>query len=147
METKELEIIQLTFMAVPPFDNMNKKGFMTLYAVILLGSVAIALVFALSMDSVLQIKGTRDNNNSNKIKALSNSCIEIALETIREDKNYTGTMDVNIDGELCSFTVSNTGGDGRIITASGTIEDVTRKVEVTTDAFNPLNVVSWQEVE
>jgi hypothetical protein len=129
------------------FKIYKKNGFMTLYSVIIVGSIALGLVLVLATSSAWGIKSVINNKNSNQIKALSNACIEIALEAVRENNNFVGTANVNINGNLCSYTVVNLGGNNRTISASGTIKDVTRKVNVVVNSFNPIHIVSWQEVQ
>jgi type II secretory pathway pseudopilin PulG len=124
----------------------NKKGFSTLLVVILLGSVVMTLVFVLTTSSVWSIRSSIDTKNSNQAKSLVNACAEIALEKIREDNNFTGTNNnVVLSGNTCTYTVSNTGGINRNLTVSGTVNGITRNLNITTSSFNPLVISSWQE--
>jgi len=136
-------------MALAPYaNNMNNlhRGFSTLLIVILLGGVALGLTLSLSTSSVWSIRGSVDAKVSNQAKSLVNACAEIALETLRENNGYTGTDSVLIGSNTCTYTVTNTGGSTRTITASGVVEDITRRVTITTNTFNPLVVSSWLEV-
>lgn len=122
------------------------KGFSTLLIVIILGGVALALTLSLSTSSLWSIRGSIDSKYSNTSKSLVNACAEIALETMRENNSYTGTSNVALSGNSCSYTVTNTGGTTRSVTVSGTVSGVTRKLSVTTSSFNPLTISSWEEV-
>jgi len=126
---------------------MKKKGFITLYIVIITGFIATGLLFMFSMDSFLSVKSSLNAKNSGGTRAMLDACAEIALETIREMNTYSGINSVMIGNNSCSYTVANTGGNNRTISASSTIKNTTRKLLITTSAFNPLHVVSWQEVE
>jgi len=123
----------------------NPKGFSTLLVVILLGSVAMTLVLTLTASSVWSIRGSIDTKYSNQAKALVNACAEIALETIRENNNYLGTNSVVLNGNTCNYTITNTGGTTRGVVISGTVNGVTRNLNITTSTFNPLVISSWQE--
>lgn len=128
------------------FTKQTNRGFGTLLIVILLGGVALALTLTLSTSSLWSIRGSIDSKSSNTTKSLVNACAEIALEAMRENNSYTGTSNVALSGNSCSYTVTNTGGTTRSVTVSGTVSGVTRKLSITTSSFNPLVVASWQEV-
>jgi len=69
--------------------------------------------------------------------------VEVALETMRENNNYAGTDNVTLQGSVCTYTVTNTGGTTRSITVSEVVRDITRKLLITTSTFNPLVIASW----
>lgn len=124
-----------------------KKGFITLLMVIITGFIALGILAMFSMDSIWSVKSSISMKNSGQMRALSNACAEVALETIRENNSWTGTSTVNIGGNTCSYTVSNTGGNNRTILASGTIKNITRKIQITTTGLNPISTSSWQEIQ
>ena len=124
-----------------------KKGFSTLFIVIILGSIAIGLVLALSTDSFWVVKSSIGAKDSSQNKSLVNACAEIALENMRENNSLVGSSDVVITGNTCTYIITNTGGTNRTISASGTINGVVRKLEINTTGFNPIAVSSWQEVQ
>lgn len=126
---------------------MKKNGFSTLLIVILMGSVAISLVLAISISNYQGVKSGISDKDSSKSKALINACGEISLEAIRENNSFTGTSTVLLDGNNCTYIVSNTGGNNRTIIASGYFDSIFRKIEIHTSAFNPLVISSWQEIQ
>ena len=126
--------------------KQNQRGFSTLLIVILLGGVALSLTLALSTSSVWSIRGSIDSKTSNITKSLVNACAEIALEAMRENNSYTGTSNVLLNNNTCSYTVANTGGTTRSVIISGTVAGITRKINITTSSFNPITISSWLEV-
>ncbi len=124
----------------------RSRGFSTLLVVILLGSVALTLALTLSTGSFWSIRGSIDTKNSNQAKSLVNACAEVALEVIRENNNYTGTNNVTLNSNTCSYTITNTGSTTRGIAVSGTVNGITRKLNIITNSFNPLVISSWQEI-
>jgi hypothetical protein len=124
-----------------------KKGFSTLFVVIILGSISLGLVLFFTTSSLWAIKSGTNVKNSNQSKSLVNACAEIVLKTIREDNNYTGSGSVVLGGNTCNYMVTNNGGTTRSIVISGVVVDITRKLQITTTSFNPLIISSWQEVE
>ncbi len=83
---------------------------------------------------------------SAQAKGLANACAEEALEQIRGSTSFTGSGNLTLGQGTCSYTVTNTGGTNRTVTASGTVGTIIRKVSISITAIDPLIVVSsWQE--
>lgn len=123
-----------------------KKGFSTLFIVIILGSLSLALVLMLATSSLLVVKSSGDVKKSYEAKSLIMACAEISLEAIRENNNFTGSSSVTLSSNACNYTVTNTGGTTRMIVVSSIINDVTRSLNIITSSFNPLVISSWQEI-
>jgi len=78
---------------------------------------------------------------------LTDACAEEALQQIHDSNPFTGSGSLSIGQGTCSYTVTNTGGQGRSVIASGTVGTTVRRVQITIDQVNPaINVTSWQEV-
>lgn len=125
--------------------NEKNKGFATLFIVIVLGSVALGLIFALSQGSFMSIKTSNDNKNYTKLKLTVDTCAEIALEKIRENNSYTGSENVLINEVSCNFNISNEGTNKRI-EINSSIGKFNNGLIIIIDSFNPINIFSWQEV-
>lgn len=123
-----------------------QKGFTALYVVVILGSISLGLVLWLATGSMWALHSAVDGKDSNQAKVLTDACAEVALETMRENTSYTGSGNQTIGGNSCSYTVSSDGGDNRTVQVTGTVGTIVRKLLITTTAFNPLLVSSWQEV-
>ncbi len=132
-------------MNIKDIKKIKNEGFSTLLIVILLGGVALTLVLTLTTSSVWSIRGSIDSRNSNQAKSLANACAEVALEAMRENNSYTGANNVTLNGNTCTYTITNTGGTTRGITVTGTVNSIVRKLNITTSTFNPLVISSWQE--
>lgn len=123
-----------------------KKGFSTLFIVIILGITTLSLVLSLSISSFWSMRGSLDSKDSNQSKALANTCAELALEAIRSNNAYVGSNTSTLNGGVCGYTVTNTGGTTRSIVASSTVGLFIRKINITTSTFNPIAISSWLEV-
>jgi hypothetical protein len=113
--------------------------------------IALALGSAIAFSVVLLgIGSTRDSitlDQSYKAKALADACAEEGLQQIRSSSAFSGTGNLNFGQGTCSYTVTNTGGTTRSVTASGVVSNVTRRVSVTISAMTPKLVINtWQEV-
>jgi len=131
-------------MAQPHKDN---NGYILLLAVLIIGSVALAISLSVVLLSTDAQRTSFAIVQSNQAKALANTCAEQALEEIRELDSYTGTSGLTLGEGTCSFSVTNLGGEVRNIEASGTVDNVTRRVEVDINQITTnINISSWQEV-
>jgi len=127
-------------------DGNMRKAFSTLYIVIVLGAVSLGSALALSLGTVWSIRSGSASTRSVRAKALANGCAEAALEAIRSNNAFSGAADLAIGGAACRYAVTISGPSTRSVSASSTVSGVTRKVRVDTASFEPLTVVSWQEV-
>lgn len=123
------------------------QGFSTLFIVIILGFLSMSLVLMISTNSFLAVKGSIDVKNANQAKSSMNACAEIVLEIIRENNNYIGSNNVTLGNNICNYIIVDTGGMNRSISISSTVNGVTRKLQINTMAFNPLQISLWQEVQ
>ena len=123
-----------------------EKGFSTLLIVIIIGTIITGLILYTSTAGLWSVKGSIDDKISMQVEQMANSCAELALEQMREDNNFTGSGSGTIVSDSCNYTVTNTGGNNREIQSVSTINGITKKIKITTDSFNPINISSWQNV-
>lgn len=123
-----------------------QKGFSTLFIVIILGSITLSLALAISTSSLWSIQDSLILKRAVTARSISNACAEVALETMRQNNSYTGADSISLSGHDCTYTVSSLGGNNRNILVTTLINDVENKIEIKTDNFNPLNIISWQEI-
>lgn len=125
---------------------MNKRGFVTLLFVLIVGAVALTVSTSIILLGLGFSQSSFVLNQSGQAKALVDACGERGLEMVRENPNYTGTTNFSLGQGTCSYTVSGT-DPNKIVSASGTVGNVLRKIQITTNQTRPqINVVSWQEI-
>lgn len=125
----------------------NQRGYITLISVLVVSTISVAITVSLVLLGVGSSRSSFALEQVNQAKALANLCAEEALQEINDSTPYTGTDNLTIGQGTCTYTVTNTGGQNRTITASGTVDTIIRKVSISIDAINPnINITSWQEV-
>lgn len=134
-------------MAVPSYANKKLKGYVTLLSVILLtvfGTVVAVTTLSIATDNV---SAANTISRSKQAKALADSCMEIAINTLKDDLNYAGNQSFNIGGGSCTINpISGSGNTNRGISVTGTFSGITRRASVTILTVNPLtNFNNWQE--
>ncbi len=129
------------------FFMHNTKGYITLLSVLIVGAVGTAIAVSLLLLGVGASRTSFALEQSHQVKALTNACVEEALEVIRETNLFSGTTTLVIGAGSCSFGISLGAGEIRRVFASSTIGTITRKASTTVSAINPvIVVVGWQEI-
>ena len=122
------------------------KGFVTLISVLILGAVGVAVVVSLIQLGLGSSRTSFATEQSVQARGLADACGEQALDTLRTSPSYTGTTNVTLGQGTCSFTVTNTGGTTRSLTAVGTVGTIVRHLTITVATVSPVTLTSWQEV-
>lgn len=89
-------------------------------------------------------------NESDIARYNADACAEVALNKLKENLAYSGANEViTLDRGNCTIiNVTGTGNSNRIITTSGTYNDVVRKLSITILTVNPSTTISfWMEVD
>jgi len=122
------------------------KGFVTLMSVLILGAVGIAVVVSLIQLGLGSSRNSFAAEQSLYARGLADACTALALDHIRTNPGYVGTLNPLVGTGDCTYTVTDTGGATRSIAAEGTVGTMTRRVHVVVSAVSPVSVSSWQEV-
>lgn len=123
------------------------KGYIALTSIIIIMAVIALIAISAGLLAISESNMGLTKDLSAKAYYLADACIEEALQEINDSIPFIGTGGLTIGSGSCSFTVTSTGGQTRLIDASGTVGSITRKVEVEIDAITPnINITMWQEV-
>ena len=124
-----------------------KKGYITLLMVIIVGAIGVATSVSLLLLGIGFSKTSLSIEKSNQAKALSNACAEAALDQIRSSPSFSGSAGLTFGRGSCSYTVTNLGGQNRLVNTSSTVDEVIRKIKITLNQITPkINLTLWQEV-
>ncbi len=126
---------------------MKTRGFATLLAVLVVGVIGAAIAFSLLGRGASGARLILIRQSSVKARSLANACAEEALGQIRSLSSFVGSNTLILADGTCVYTVTSLAGENRIITASGQVGSIIRRVKIILDQINPsINVTSWQEV-
>ena len=124
-----------------------RNGYITLISVLVIGAVGIAITVSLLLLGLGSSRTSFAYEQSNQAKGLANACAEEALQQIRDSTSYAGSGNLTQAQGTCTYTVTNTGGQNRTITTTGSVGTIIRKLQIIISNITPLiQVVSWQEV-
>jgi hypothetical protein len=126
---------------------MNQRGAILLLTVLVIGALSGTIVTSLTLSGIDSAKLANQYSDSITNHYTNESCVEAALLKIKSD-NIVGQETVIVEGNECSFEVINSGGENRTIQAITSLNNITKRHQVTLDSISPqLNITNWQEVE
>jgi hypothetical protein len=125
----------------------RQSGYIALISILVIGAISTAVALVLLATGADAQRGSLATQRSIQARSLANTCAEEALQRIHDNTGYTGTGNINLGTGSCSYTVTNTGGTSRSVAASGTVNNVVRRVQVyVTINASSISITSWQEV-
>lgn len=129
------------------YQKINTKGYITLLSVLVVGAIGTAVTASLILLGLASSSNSFTYQQMHQAKSLANACAEEALEEIRGLSSFVGTGTLSLGLGACTYEVTNTGGESRLIKTSGTVGTAVRKTSITITAINPLIIISsWQEL-
>ena len=129
-------------------NQNNKKGFVLIYSVIMLGMVVLAMALYLSWLAVFSLQAKNESRNSKIAQSLADTCAETALMALWNNAGAGGASRSNLFSTTgdCSYTISGT-GETRTINSTGIINNVTRKTKISVSSVtSAIAFTSWREV-
>lgn len=137
-----------TFMLLRVYDNtMNQKGYIALISVMIIGAIGAATAVSLLLLGLNSSRTSLILEQSNQAKAVANACAEIALQNAAYHIPYNGSDTITLGQGSCDYSVITTGNSSDI-TVIGAVNDITRKIQITTDnSTSPISITFWKEVD
>ena len=126
----------------------KQRGYIALIVMLFFVAVGGAIATSLILLGVGASRTSFALDQSYQAKALANACAEEALQKLRESAAFTGSATISLGNGSCTYTVT-VAGQNRVITATGTIGSIIRKIRIRL-SINPITlkftISSWQEV-
>lgn len=123
----------------------SKGGYVALLSILVVGAVGLSITVALLVFGSAATRSSFAGEQSSQAQSLSDSCIEEALQQIRDNTSFTGSATLSLNGGSCTYTVTNTGGSNRTVIASSTVGTIVRKTRVFVSSLSPSVGVSNTE--
>jgi len=124
-----------------------ERGYVALLAVLIIGATSLAIGLTLLTTGMDSQRAALVTQQSAQARNLAGACAEEALQQIYTTASFTGTNGLSQGYGSCSYTVTNAGGDNRVVDASGSVSGVVRKIKVyVTITSASISITSWQEV-
>jgi hypothetical protein len=128
-------------------QTSGQRGYVALISVLIVGAVSLVAALGILTSGTESQRSTLVMQQSTQAQGLASACAEESLQVIHDNTAYTGTNSLALGVGSCAYTVTNTGGQNRVIDTTGTVNTVVRKLKVyVTITATSITVTSWQEV-
>ena len=129
-------------------DNLKaSRGYVLLLSMLMVAAIGSTIAVGLLLLGLGSSRTSFAYQQSIEARALANACGEEALQQIHDAVDFSGQGALSIGAGSCQYSVLNTGGEQRTVTATGVVGSGVRKVQVTVGAVAPeIVLTSWQEV-
>ncbi|MFC1802139.1 hypothetical protein ACFLY7_01735 [Patescibacteria group bacterium] len=132
-------------------ERINKKtnsGFVGLISVLVVGALILTIAIGSSLRSIGETNMAFGEQEGNRALAMAEMCAEYGLMRLESLFNYSGNESLNVDGETCYIgTVTGSGNFNRSLTASSTVSNYVKTVEVVVYRISPnMEITSWQDI-
>lgn len=123
-------------------------GYIAVLATMIIGAVSLGITLSVLTIGTSTQQSVLASQSSSQARAMADACVEEGLLQLQSTNgSYTGTGNVTIGSQTCSYTVANTGGTSRTVSTTSTVGNVVRKMLVyVTITSSSISVTSWQEV-
>lgn len=124
-----------------------QNGYVALIAVLIVGAASLTASLALLTTGTDSQRSTLITQQATQARALAAACVEESLQTVHDNTAYTGSSNLTVGQGTCTYTVTSTGANTRVIDANGTVKGVVKKIKVyATITSSSISITSWQEV-
>lgn len=121
----------------------NHKG-QVLVTLLMFVLVAMTVITSVITTVIANTRSTSTAQQGTSTYYVAEAGIENALMELLRDPNYTGET-LQIDGNTAVISV--TGTTAKIITSTGTVNNLTRKIQVNVSyTNNQMTITNWQEI-
>lgn len=127
----------------------NKKAYIALISILIVGAVALNIAVSSAILSVGQGRNGLLAQNLTEAKGLANACAEKALMDLKDNVDYVGNETVSLGSGQCQIeTIENLGGETRLVKVTGRANQITKKIKININQINPtVTITSWLEVD
>jgi len=123
----------------------SEHGYIALITVLIIGAVSTAIATGLLLLGADAQRGSVTGQGSIQARGLAMACTDEALQQLHNNTFYIGSGNLTLGQGTCSYSVTNNSGN-RLITVSGTVNGVVRRVQVyVTIGSSSISITSWQE--
>ncbi len=124
----------------------SESGYIALMATIIITAVLSIITVSISQMSFLNRANISGTHLKEKSRALSESCVNVALLKLVQNKNYVGNEIINVASSTCSIISIVPSGQNKVISAQGKVQGFYTNYKVTVTA-SPISIVSFEEVQ
>lgn len=127
--------------------NNKKNGYIMLLVMVILSIVCLLVVMSLSSSSSMSLFSSNAYYERVRSEFLINSCADEAMIQIWNDTDFTGFSGISMPDGVCDYTVTNTGGENRLIITNATTSlGYSRGARISITSIKPqIRISFWED--
>lgn len=122
----------------------QQRGYIAIASVLVISAVAVIIGTAVALQSINEIQTALSHKKGQEALQLVEGCTEDAL--IRLNKVASIPATITIPQGTCSVTINSNTGNNWTFTIAGTINNYTKRVQVSATRGTTFVITSWQEL-
>lgn len=125
----------------------NRDGFVALVSVLVLGAVGLDLAVSLLMLGLDTGRTALAYTQAVQASGLASACADAGLSELKAAVACEADGNLQFGSGTCEFTAAVGGGYACQLTATGTVENVVRHMQVNLSQVDPsLTVANWRQI-
>jgi hypothetical protein len=122
----------------------NPKGFIALLAILIVFLISLSVGLGLISGSIYEATMGFKKFQSSRVYYLTNLCAEEVLMRLKENINYPGNEEIEVEGGNCQILPIEGNWKIKVI---GNFQNQTKKMKIVISQVHPRMVIeSWEEV-
>ena len=132
---------------IPSPSTRERPGYVLLLSVLIVGAIGLSVTLSMLLLGVDSSRTSTVHEQAVRARGMSDACAEVALQKIRDEVSFVGDGQLELEGDICVYSVTKEAGEERTVTAVGTAGVAVRKVLVHVSEIDPvLTIEDWREV-
>lgn len=123
----------------------SRSGYTVLASVILVAAIGSTIAVSLLIGGTSAASTAATVQASAQARQLANACAELAIQQLIISILFVGSGNLTVGQGTCTYTVSQQDLLTSLISVSGTVGTVTRRVELTVVVTPMLGITRWRE--
>ncbi len=127
----------------------NNNGYIALFSVLIIGALLLLLTLGFSSRTLSVRESTLAQELAVRAQLLAHGCVEIAINKLKNDLNYSGNETIIVDGsDTCMIVgIGGSGNTDRTIYAQAIAGAYVQKVQVSVSSLRPRPTITrWESV-
>jgi len=125
-------------------EKFGNNGYVTLMSVLILSIVALSISVTLLATGITATQNSLSKESGVKASALADACLEKAIDNVRANNLYTGTVNLTLTDGDCSAIVTDIAGTNKRIESEGVSHGATQRIVLETSQIYPQLLINFR---
>ncbi len=126
----------------------NQNGFIALTSIIIMSAFFVVMFTGMFISAASRIERIDEKEFAVKALGLANSCVEVALDNLKNNYEYEGDESMSIGGGSCEILEFDSTYSVRVVKAEGSFRGHVKRMQVEVNIYDHpyLEIMDWRVV-